>query len=138
MSAQPKLLLVEDDPLLINLYKTAFTESGYEVGTAFDGETGFEVLSKMEEKPTLILSDLMMPKMNGFELLRKIKSAPELKNIPVVFLTNLGNEEEAKRGLEEGAVTYIVKSEYEPKEVVRKVEAVIAKYGGGNPPDNAS
>lgn len=123
-----KILIAEDDPLLVQLYKEAFQQMEYEVETAFNGEEAFDKLSVMKEKPTMVLSDIMMPKVNGLQLLEKIKASAELKNIPVVMLTNLGGEEDVKRALELGAVTYLVKSKYKPREVVEKVKEIIAAY----------
>lgn len=130
-----KILIADDDPLLINLYADAFRRSGYEVETAFDGADALNKLQAMDIKPTAILSDIMMPKMNGLELLEKIKSNPSLKNIPAVMLTNLGSDEDAKRGLTLGAVTYLVKSEYTPKEVVAKLQEIIAGYSHKGVPE---
>jgi len=69
-----KILIVEDDPLLVNLYSTAFKKFGYETETAFSGKDGLKKLMEMEKKPTVILSDVMMPEMNGLEMLAKIKA----------------------------------------------------------------
>lgn len=123
-----KILIVEDDPLLVKLYETAFSRSGYEVETAFNGEEGLKKLSAEAIPPTLILSDIMMPKMNGLQLLEKIKSDSAFKNIPVILLTNLGGGEDVERGLSLGAVTYLVKSQYQPKEIVEKVKEILAGY----------
>lgn len=123
-----KILIVEDDPLIARLYKGAFTLYGHEVQVAFDGEQGFQKLHEMKIKPTLILMDMMMPKVNGLQLLERIKKDPETKNIPVVMLTNVSDEENVKKALELGAVTYLVKSQYTPKEVVGKVKEIIAGY----------
>lgn len=130
-----KILLVEDDPLLVDLYSTAFKKFGYEVETSFNGEEGLKKLLETKKKPTIILSDVMMPKMHGLELLAKIKESPDLKKIPVILLTNLGKEEDIKKGLELGAVTYLIKSEYTPKEIVEKVKEVMAGYERGSVPE---
>lgn len=123
-----KIFIVEDDPLLVNLYSNAFRSFGYEVETDFNGEDGLKKLTDMKKKPTVVLSDVMMPKMHGLDLLAKIKENPDLKKIPVILLTNLGKEEDIKRGLELGAVTYLVKSEYTPREIVGKVREILAGY----------
>jgi CheY-like chemotaxis protein len=128
-----KILIVEDDPLLVKLYKTVFEKEGCEVETAFNGEIGFEKLNKMASPPTLILSDVMMPKMNGLEMLKKIKEEPKFNKIPVVLLTNLGGEKDAETGLSLGAVTYIVKSQYVPADIVKKIKEVLAGYTRDNP-----
>ena len=133
MPQKIKILLVEDDPLIVHLYEEVFKRAGYQLETAFDGEAGLKKMA--ESKPDLVLSDIMMPKMNGLELLQKIKGDPNLKNIPVVLLTNLGKEGDTKRGIELGAVTYLVKSQYTPKEVVKKVEELISAYGHKEVPE---
>ena len=89
-----------------------------------DGENGLAKLKK--EKPTLVLLDIMMPKMNGFEVLKKIKADSSSKNIPVILLTNLGGEDDAKKGLEMGAVAYLIKSDYTPDEVIAKIKEILS------------
>lgn len=135
MSNPIKIMLVEDDPLLVNLYNMAFKDAGFDVETAFDGKAALEKLVEMERKPTLVLSDIMMPKMNGLEFLKKIKEVPELKNIPVILLTNMGKDHDVEEGLGLGAVAYIIKSEYLPKEVVAKVKEIVFAYEHGHIPE---
>lgn len=131
----PKILIVDDDPLLVRLYDKAFTLAKYETETAFDGESALEKLAAMTVKPTLILLDVMMPKMNGLEVLSKVKENPVLKEIPIIMLTNLAGEKDAEEALLRGAVTYLVKSKYQPKEVVQKVKEIMGGYAGGNVPE---
>lgn len=121
-----KVLIVEDDPLMSRMYQKIFTFEGYEVVMAADGEDGLEKAKK--ETPTIILLDVMMPKMNGLEMLEKIKLDPASKSIPVIMLTNLAGEKDAETALSKGAVKYIVKSEYEPKQVVDMVKEILAGY----------
>ena len=121
-----KILIVEDDPLMSRLYQKIFTFEKYEVETASDGEEGLDKVRK--SKPTLILLDIMMPKMNGLQVLEKLKADPDLKKIPVVMLTNLAGQKDAETALAKGAVKYIVKSEYEPKQVADMVKGVLAGY----------
>jgi DNA-binding response OmpR family regulator len=122
------LLVVEDDPLISRMYEKAFKMSGHDISVAGDGEKALEMLQKGENKPTLIMLDVMMPKMNGFDVLRKLKEDEKLKNIPVILLTNLAGQEDAEKGLELGAVLYLVKSQYTPKQIVQKVEQIIESY----------
>ena len=131
-----KILIVEDDPLMVRMYSKAFQLSSYEVETAFDGEEAVNKLQKMDSKPTLILCDVMMPKMNGLDVLRQIKKDDNLKKIPVIMLTNLAGEEDAEKALSLGAIAYLVKSEYDPKQVVAKVKEVIAGYTRGVVPES--
>jgi len=121
-----KLLLVEDDNLLIRMYEDKFTRDGYEVTTAFTGEDGLIKLKNFQ--PTLILLDIMLPKMNGFEVLQAIKVDPATKKIPVIMLTNMASEEDSKKGLELGAVAYLVKSENTPDQIVAKIKEILAGY----------
>lgn len=121
-----KVLIVEDDPLMSRMYQKIFTFEGYEVLMAGNGEEGLEKAKK--EKPTIILLDVMMPKMNGLQMLEKLKLDPDSKSIPVIMLTNLAGEKDAETALSKGAVKYIVKSEYEPKQVVDMVKEILAGY----------
>ena len=121
-----KILIVEDDPLMSRMYQKIFKFEGYEADFAIDGEEGLEKIRS--EKPTLILLDIMMPKMNGLEVLDKLKLDPETKDIPVVMLTNLAGTQDAESALEKGAVKYIIKSEYEPKQVVNMVKEILIGY----------
>lgn len=121
-----KILIVEDDPLIIRLYEKIFTFEGFEVALATDGEEGFA--KALSEKPTLIVLDIMMPKMNGLDLLLKLKNDPQTQKIPVVMLTNLAGSHDAERALSDGAVKYIVKSEFTPKQVVNMIKEILAGY----------
>lgn len=121
-----KILIVEDDPLMLRMYQKVFTFEKYEVEVAVDGEEG--LIKAKTVNPTLILLDIMMPKMNGMEMLQKLKAEPSTQKIPVILLTNLAGKQDAEAGLSLGAVKYIVKSEFVPKQVVKMVEEVIAGY----------
>lgn len=131
-----KLFIAEDDPLMIRMYERAFRLGGHELAMAGDGEEALANLEKMDPKPSLILLDVMMPKLSGFDVLRKIKADEKLKSIPVILLTNLAGQADAEKGLELGAVTYLVKSQYDPKQVVAKVEEIMkASVHGQEVPD---
>ena len=121
-----KILVVEDDPLMSRMYQKIFTFEGYEVEMAADGMEGLDKARVV--KPTLILLDIMMPKMNGLEVLQKLKADEGTKGIPVVVLTNLAGQQDAEAALTKGAVKYIVKSEYEPKQVADMVKEILAGY----------
>jgi len=118
-----KILFVEDEMALQKTFKDILSEEGYEMLSAFDGEIGLR-LSK-EKKPDLILLDLILPKIDGFEFLEKLKADPETKDIPVIILTNLERTEDIERALELGATTYLVKANYTLKEVVEKVKKAL-------------
>jgi CheY-like chemotaxis protein len=130
------LLVVEDDPLMSRMYQKIFTFEKYEVETAADGE---EALLKVQQfKPTVILLDVMMPKMNGLEVLERLKANSDTKSIPVIMLTNLAGQQDAETALSKGAVKYIIKSEHEPKEVADMVNEVIAGYTRNDVPQAAA
>lgn len=120
------LLIVEDDPLMSRMYQKIFTFEKYDVAMASNGEEGLDKVRSL--KPTIVLLDVMMPKMNGLQVLEKIKSDPEIKHIPVIMLTNLAGEKDAEAALLKGAVKYIVKSEHDPKQVVAMVKEIIAAH----------
>jgi two-component system, OmpR family, response regulator RpaB len=121
-----KILIVEDDPLMNRMYQKIFTFEGYDVEMASDGEEGLEKVRS--SKPTLILLDIMMPKLNGLQVLEKLKADPDTKAIPVIMLTNLAGQQDAETALSKGAIKYIVKSEYEPKQVTNMVKEILAGY----------
>lgn len=122
-----KILLVDDDALLVRMYQTKLKADGFEVETAADGSEGFNKAKLF--KPDLILLDVMMPKLNGFEMLGILKQSPETKRIPVILLTNVGGSEaEIEKGLSLGAVAYIIKADYVPKEIVQKIKEILAGY----------
>ncbi|OGH69835.1 MAG: hypothetical protein A2754_02225 [Candidatus Magasanikbacteria bacterium RIFCSPHIGHO2_01_FULL_47_8] len=117
------ILLIEDDPFLSEIYSTKFKDAGFETELARDSVFG---ISKAKEKrPALILLDIVMPDMDGFELLKSIKKDAQIKDIPVVILSNLGEEENVKKGLSLGAEAYYIKAHYTPTEVVAKVRELL-------------
>lgn len=121
-----KILIVEDDPLISRMYEKIFSFENYEVEVASDGQEGLDKVRA--SKPTIILLDVMMPKMNGLEVLEALKSDPEIKSIPVVMLTNLAGQSDAETALSKGAVKYIVKSQYDPKQIADMVKEILAGY----------
>ncbi len=127
-----KLLIVEDDPLMSRMYQKIFTFEGYEVTMAGDGQEGLD--KAREVNPTLMLLDVMMPKLNGLQVLEKLKADPATKGIPVIMLTNLAGEQDAEAALAKGAIKYIIKSEYEPKQVADMVKEILAGYTRGEVP----
>ncbi|OIO20198.1 MAG: response regulator [Candidatus Magasanikbacteria bacterium CG_4_9_14_0_2_um_filter_41_10] len=117
------ILLVEDDTFLANIYKTKFEMEGFKVTVAEDGQAGFDVAGKI--KPDLILLDILLPKMDGFAVLKKLKETDDVKDIPVILLTNLGQKDDVEKGLESGAVDYLIKAHFKPSETVDKVKKVL-------------
>lgn len=129
------LLIIEDDPLMLRLYEKIFKFEKYEVHTAVNGEEGLEKARQL--KPTLIILDIMMPKMNGLQVLDKLKADTDTKKIPVVVLTNLAGEKDAETALLKGAVKYIVKSDYEPKQVANMVKEIISAHSRDDVPGSS-
>jgi CheY-like chemotaxis protein len=117
------ILLIEDESLVRNLYKIKLEMSEFEVETASDGLDGLE--KARELKPDLILLDIIMPRLNGLEVLRKMKNDPQLKEIPVVMLTNLDGNEYKKECSHVGAAGFIVKSAGTPKFVLQEVKRIL-------------
>ncbi len=118
-----KILIIEDDKFLRELIVKKLTKEGYDVSEALDGEEGVKKVK--EEKPDLVLLDLILPGIDGFEVLARIKEDPALASIPVIILSNLGQKEDVERGLELGAVDYLIKAHFTPGEIVEKVRATL-------------
>jgi len=123
MKKKQLILLIEDDEFLAELYATKLGLEGFEVALASDGEKGWKLIA--EKKPTLVLLDIILPKMDGFEILKKVKEDVTLKNIPIILLTNLSQKDEVKKGLELGANDYLIKAHFMPSEVVKKIRQTI-------------
>jgi DNA-binding response OmpR family regulator len=122
MAVKKTILLVEDDVFVSDIYHTKLSQEGYDLMIA---ENGLEALKKIEDKePDLILLDIVMPYMDGIEVLKKLKANDAWKNIPVIILTNLSQKEEVEEGLKMGANDYLIKSHFTPSEVVSKVKEI--------------
>ena len=118
-----KVLLVEDDPFLIEVYAAKFKEAGFSLEVVSDGSI---VLSKIKElNPDLIILDIVLPNVDGWEILRAIKNSPQLKNIIVVILSNLSEKEDVEKGIRFGADKYLIKSHYTPSEVVEEIKKIL-------------
>lgn len=118
-----KILLIEDDPFLLSMYTTKFELENFKVITAEDGQKGLRLA--IEESPDIILLDILLPKMNGFEVLKELKSDNNVNNIPVILLTNLSQRDEVEQGLNLGADDYLIKAHFMPSEVVEKIKKYI-------------
>ncbi|HDZ54776.1 MAG TPA: response regulator [Candidatus Nealsonbacteria bacterium] len=117
------ILLIEDDPFLVDLYTTKFKEIGFEVEVATNGREG---LRKMKvKKPDILLLDIVLPAINGWEILGEMKKDEGLKDLKVVILSNLTSKEEVERGLKLGADKYLIKSHYTPSEVVKEIKKIL-------------
>ena len=122
------LLLVEDDPFLSSLLKTRLANEGFIVLYAGDGEVALETLKK--EKPDLMLLDLILPKKSGFEVMEAIQSDPQLNRVPIVIITNLGQDSDIARGKELGAVAYFVKAKTSIDHLVQQTKIYVNEAGG--------
>lgn len=118
-----KVLIVEDDVFLSDIYNKKFSKDGFDVLTASDGKKAVIIIK--QKKPDVILLDIMLPQMDGFEVLEEIKKDPEIKDIPVILLTNTNEQDGIKRGYDLGIKDYIIKTFFTPSEVVNKVRKVI-------------
>lgn len=119
-----KILLVDDDKAVLQLYGVELTGKGHTVETAVNGEEGLTAAAK--DKPNLILLDIMMPKMDGIALLSKLKEDVNLKSIPVLMLTNFGQENMVQQAFTLGAADYLLKYKVTPSEMAEKVDQVLS------------
>ena len=113
------ILIVEDDKFLRELIAQKLIKEGYEASQAIDGEEGIKKIK--EEKPDLVLLDLILPGIDGFEVLSRMKEQPTLTSIPVIILSNLGQKEDVEKGLKLGAVDYLIKAHFTPGEIIEKI-----------------
>lgn len=120
-----KVLLVEDESMIVDMYKMRLEEEGFEVLVTDKGTEAFEIASK--EKPNIILLDVILPEIDGFSVLQMIKNDSKTKNIPVMMLTNLGQESDKEKGSQLGAVEYFIKSQHTPADVLSAVKKIVFK-----------
>ena len=120
-----KILLIEDEEILINLLQRKLTQEGYEVSAARNGEEGIKLMR--ETMPDIVLLDIVMPKMGGFEVMGMMQKDKELKNIPVIIVSNSGQPVEIDKARKLGAKDWLIKTEFDPQEVVDKVVKQIGK-----------
>ena len=123
MGEQKRVLFVEDDQSLLKIYSNKLRISGYDISLATTGDEGLRKAAL--EHPDLILLDLILPGKDGFKVLGELKSVDGTKDMPVIILSNLGQEEDVKRGKELGAVDYLVKSDVSLMDLVEKVQKFI-------------
>ena len=119
-----KIAIVEDDKTLSKYLSASFrTDPDFEVLTADDGEAGIILVKK--EKPAIVLLDIIMPIKNGFEVLEAIKTDKETKNIPVIMLSNLSQQNDIDQSMKLGATDFFVKVDYEPQEIIAKIKKIL-------------
>ena len=120
-----KILFIEDEPTLQKAISRFLEQEGYQVMNALDGDLGLEIAKK--EKPDLILLDIILPKKDGFEVLKGLKEDETTKDIPVIFLTNLEGDDDVEKALSLGATTYLVKANYKLEEITKKIEETLGQ-----------
>ncbi len=123
-----KVLIIEDDKFLRELINRKLQSENFETVLAIDGETGLDLIIK--ENPDIVLLDLILPGINGFEVLTKVKKNEKTKNIPVIILSNLGQKDDIEKGMGIGATDYLVKAHFTPSEIVEKINQILEKTGG--------
>jgi DNA-binding response OmpR family regulator len=123
-----KILIIEDDHALQKALVETLTKHGYTATSAFDGETGLQ--SAEREKPDLILLDIILPKRDGFGIMKELKESPATAPIPIIILTNLEDTADIERALGLGATAFLVKTNYQLEEIAKKVEQVLSAEGG--------
>ena len=122
-----KILMIDEDKFLRKVYRDKFSREGFEF---LEATTGVEGLDKIiSEKPDLIILDLILPGKTGFDVLIEAKMKKEIKDIPVIILSNLGQDSDIKRGMSLGAVDYLIKSEVSLSQVVGKIKESLFKFG---------
>ncbi len=117
-----KILIIEDDKFLRELIGQKLLREGYDIIEAVDGEKGIKATK--EEKPDLVLLDLILPGMDGFEVLTNIKGDSKIAQIPVIILSNLGQKDDIEKGLKMGAADYLIKAHFTPMEIIDKIKAI--------------
>ncbi len=118
-----KILIIEDDAFLRELLNRKLIEEKYEVVLVVDGEEGMKKIK--EEKIDLVLLDLILPGIQGYEVLTKMKEDPSTSAIPVIIISNLGQKEEVEKGLKLGAVDFLIKAHFTPDDIINKIKSVL-------------
>jgi len=120
-----KILIVEDDKFLRELIAQKLLREKYDIAEAVDGEKGIKAVE--DEKPDLVLLDLILPGIDGFEVLSRIKANPAIAATPVIILSNLGQKDDIERGLKIGATDYMIKAHFTPAEIITKIKGVLGE-----------
>lgn len=120
-----KILIIEDDTFLLKLYSDKLKREGFDVLKSLTGEEGLNKV--LSEKPDLVILDIILSRRSGFEILSEMKLNPKMKKIPVIILTNLGQKSDIKRGLDLGAVAYLVKTDFSVNQLPKLIKEHLAK-----------
>lgn len=118
-----KILIIEDETALLYALQAQLSQNGFEILTATQGSEGLEKIKRFN--PDLIVLDVLLPDMHGFEVLKQIKKDPKIKNIPVIILSNVGEKETVEEGLKLGADDYIIKTKHTLEEVLEKIKQAL-------------
>lgn len=118
-----KVLLVEDDPFLIDIYTTKLKEVGFKIDVAQDGPSALKFLK--DKNPDLLVLDIVLPHLDGWEVLGKIRKQDKFKKLPIIVLSNLGQRQEVKKGLDLGATKYLIKAHYTPTQIVKEIKKAL-------------
>lgn len=114
-----KILIIEDEEIILDLMQKKLSQEGYETSVAKDGKEGLKAMRGI--KPDLVLLDIVMPEMGGFEVMKEMRKDSDLKNIPVIVVSNSGQPVEIDKARELGAKDWLIKTEFDPQEVIDKV-----------------
>lgn len=120
-----KITIIEDEELILDLLQKKLIQEGYDVSVAHNGEDGINVLKEM--KPDLVLLDIIMPKKSGFQVMEEMGKDSELKKIPIIVISNSGQPVELDKAQKLGARDWLIKTDFDPREVVEKVIKLIGK-----------
>ncbi len=120
-----RILLIEDEEIMIDLLSRKLKSCGYEVIVARDGQEGLDILRAKKAAPDLILMDIIMPKLNGFAAMAEIQKDEELKTIPIIVISNSGQPVELDEAKRLGARDWLLKTEFDPQELVGKIKAIL-------------
>lgn len=118
-----KILFIEDEEFLVEMYQMKFSAEGFEVIIAPDGELGIQLAR--DTKPDLVFLDMVLPRKNGLEVLAALKGDPETKDLRIFILSNLGQDEEKKKGVVAGAEGYLIKTDLTPADLVVKAKEIL-------------
>ena len=121
--AKKKILIIEDDKFLRELIARKLLDEGFDIVEAVDGEEGIKMIK--ESGPDLVLLDLILPSIDGFEVLARVKEDTSIVPVPIIILSNLGQKEEVEKGLELGAVDYLIKAHFTPGEIIEKIKNIL-------------
>lgn len=129
VNQQKTICIIDDDSIIVSMYRKKFELDGFKTVTASNGIDGLKIIK--QEKPDIVLLDIVMPKLDGLELLKRMRALREIAGIPVIILTNLDSSKERRIACELGALFYLPKADYLPKEVLKLVKEILVIVGEG-------